>query len=87
MGQACGCTDSTITTKDEYTQGQHGSAPTNADGKAPQVQTKTVTGAANDKFGVPGALSNKTFESKSEEQMQRLQRLVVELDLGMVEEL
>ena len=90
MGQACGCADNTASIQDEVKQ-QNNSAQVK-DSQAPQVQnkqsdqTRDVTMDRN-KPGLPLGVSNRSYESKSEEQMSRLQKLVVEQDLEIVEEL
>ncbi len=85
MGQACGCNESTVTTQAEVGSADYkGGSADKKDMQAPLVQNKS--GDAS-KPGLPLGLSNRTYESKSDEQMARLDKLVIEQGLEMVDEL
>lgn len=88
MGQACGCNESTATTKGEVAQNSDRGASSEQMHPLVQNHNKGTEGRGdNSKPGLPPGLSNRSYESKGDEQMARLNRLVIDQGLEMVDEL
>ena len=81
MGAACGCDGNSATTNDEVRQVDLKTKDTPAGTPhAPLVQGKTAADARNPKHTTgtnAAAPSSRSYEAKSEEQMTRLQQMVV----------
>ena len=85
MGQACGCADSTASKLDEIANANSDARQGDKSSTAPGIQNK----AANNKK-TPWETSDqetRSYQSKTKDQMTRLQQLVIDENLKMVEEL
>lgn len=75
MGHACGCTESSATVKEEIAHNE----PKSKYQQAPSVQNKASTPYGN-------SAGDKEYKSKTQQQMSRLEQLVIDHQLIKVEQ-